>query len=812
MDKPQDCARCSLANLGVGFVPDLVHPNALFEVRGERPWKHELAANAPFSGQAGFVLKQWGLAAVPQMRVALERQQVDLTNTLRCLPRSLSPKDTYPTKRADQLAAEECCSQYNKSAAPVVILAGEHAQRSTFRAELDAEDAVDRSLGHDLKGMMGRIGRQYTRDGRRYVFAPHPSAVLRSPYLVAHLQAALRIAANPMPAPVVANMTETPPVLNPTIGCDFEWGRDGKVSVIGFAFNNTTYATAHPRYQKWDESLEVLSCAGEIVGHNWHAADLRQLAKEGVAVDALEAKVFDTMLAMHATHAHLAGTGSYDIRSVVLLLGEQGGLRFPLDWKDYAGDIYETCRLDAAASLWVAAPLKRLIAAHHLQPTLDISHAVAPIFARMYEQGVRLDTSILERIHHERQTRTQETIAKFGLTESRGKKTIKSVPIWRSPKILEKFQSLFGVLPPDRSRKTWERLSMDRHLSSDARDFANAVLSLGKGANDAHWLGKVEDNEETGELTFGKVDSDGRIHPQYAVHGSPDRPIAKGPNINFPRPADDPRPTPLRAAVIPNNPEEVLIACDFSGVETYTTAIEADDWDAIQSIKRGEREHAVVAQACSQIAGFVLNRQQGKAVNHAFDKGESPANLAKRLFGVNVATRAQKAQCAAMYASLLTRYPKTAAFRDRLWQAAQSNPLVVANKFGRRLECFARSRYGEDRDWDTKHQPALKYWCPCKACAPRRERFKYALAFLGRSCALDVLLRVMARIWQEKRLDGYSLPLIEAHDELVYSVPRNSAEKYRKIVVDSFESPVLELGSIQLPASAHIGNNWAETK
>lgn len=804
-DLPTGCIGCPLATSGHGFVHDLAYHDAQFEVRGERPWKQELATGVPFSGQAGFVLKQWGINMVPPFRLALDRNQVNLTNTLRCLPPNLE-RDSYPRKRDERLAAERHCQQYSRSIAPVVVLAGEHAQRAEFAAELDAEDAVDRSLGHDLKGVMGRIGRVYERNGKRYIFAPHPSAVLRSPYLVSHLQAALRIAADPKPRPVVNYHVDCPRY----VAFDAEWSQ-GKISVLGFATNGGRSAVAYPRTETaWAGAIYDFNHVDEIVMHNGHAADLRALAKEGVDVAPLESKVFDTMLAMHATHAHLAGTGSYDIRSVVLLLGEQGGERFPLDWKNYAGDIYETCRLDAAASLWVAAPLKRLIAAHHLEATVDISHKVAPIFARMYERGVRLDTAVLERIHNERQVKTQDTIQEFGLTEQRGKKKIKEVPIWRSDKVLDKFESLFKLRPPNRSRKTWEALSRNPRLPECARRFAMALLDLGKGANDAHWLGQAEADSD-GALTFGKVDSDGYIHPQYAVHGSPDRPIAKGPNIqNFPRPSDDPRPTPLRAAVVPHNEGEVLLSLDYSAVETYTTAVEADDGDMLLAIQEGRRSHEQMATDCSKIAGTTLTRAQGKTIGHAFDKCESPANLAKRLFSINFATRQQKAQCTAMYLNLLKTYPKTAAFRDRLWEQARSNPLIVSNKFGRRLECFARSRYGEDRDWDTKHDARLKYWCPCKACMPRRERFKYAMAFIGRSSACDALLRAMARIWQGKLLNEYSLPVAEVHDSLLFSIPLDKADKYAMIAKTCMQLPISELGGISLPCVGKLGKNWAE--
>ena len=124
--------------------------------------------------------------------------------------------------------------------------------------------------------------------------------------------------------------------------------------------------------------------------------------------------------------------------------------------------------------------------------------------------------------------------------------------------------------------------------------------------------------------------------------------------------------------------------------------------------------------------------------------------------------------------------------------------------------CFSRSKYGEAGERYARHDPSKKYWCSCGECAPRRDRWKYAIAFLGRSSAFDALLRVMAKIWHEKRLDAFSLPLLEIHDELDFSVPREKAERYAKIAQITFEEPIPELGGIVLPADYQIGNNWAE--
>ena len=160
---------------------------------------------------------------------------------------------------------------------------------------------------------------------------------------------------------------------------------------------------------------------------------------------------------------------------------------------------------------------------------------------------------------------------------------------------------------------------------------------------------------------------------------------------------------------------------------------------------------------------------------------------------------------------MLSEYPATARFRDDLWDRAQMNPLVVANAFGRQLKCFSRSRYGDNDGQNyARHDPAKKYWCSCATCGPRRDRWKYAIAFLGRSCAFDVLLRAMARIYEDQRLDGYSLPCLEVHDELDYSVPRELVGKYARITKETLEEPIPELDGISIPAECKSGDTWAD--
>ena len=845
------------------------------------------------------------------------------------------------------------------------------------------------------------------------------------------------------------------------IGSDLEWSREG-IDVLGLSWSDGQAATATSRCpDHLAQYLQVLRQADVVIGQNFLDADCRQLAKEGIDVSWLEPKVADIRLMMHATHGHLAGTGSYDLRSIVLLLNGRQGQRFPLDWKQYANDLHKTCALDSAAALWCYPTLERLIRSYQLESVVQTSHAVAPIFARMREQGVRLDQKVLNTIYHTRKASVEQIIEKYHLWEERGVKKVKRVPIWRSDKVLDICEQSFGIRPKDRKRATWNKLALDRSLTPEARAFVEAIITLGRGANDAHWLGTASEGGDGGGIDFSKVSPDGFIYPRYDLCGSPDRAIASGPNIqNFPRPGEDPRPVPLRRAVIPLREDHCILGIDFAGVETITNAYESEDMDRVQATLQGRITHEGTAKIINDTFGLSLNRQQGKAINHGFDKGEcvspdtpilkadltwlpaaeictgdeiigfdeafhgkrskyrravvenvgrvenpcylvetdkgsmvasanhawlvrnfehvymwrttnklkvgkqlkffgqpwavdeshaagrlagffdgegsvsrngrasaalnvaqntgatldhyrglllalgymireknkthknskctcahitvrsrydamrflgsirpvrllarahrfwenasvaggryeqpatvtritflgdretvsiktstktiitngflthnSPYNLARTLFGTERPSRQQNLQCQIIFQRMLAEYPKTAAFRDLLWEKARDNPLTVQNRFGRRLMCFSRSKYGEADERYAKHAPEKKYWCSCGACAPRRDRWKYAIAFLGRSSAFDALLRKMAIIWHEKRLDEFSLPYLEVHDELDFSVPKIKVERFAVIAKQTFEEPIEVLGGISLPASVVWGNSWAD--
>ena len=202
LQKPASCEQCPLYLKGQGFVPDKIQPKEKYRFIGEAPGKQEIQGklvngkviHEPFIGKAGFVLHSWLIHAVPHMKLAYDKKEISFANTLRCLPPEVQGRP-YP-KGDEKTQAEACCRPLDTPFHGVhtVVLFGESPQRRWFAQELEAEDASDSRLGREVKGVAGRMGRVYERDGVRFVFAPHPAWILRQPSLVEHGQSCLRIA------------------------------------------------------------------------------------------------------------------------------------------------------------------------------------------------------------------------------------------------------------------------------------------------------------------------------------------------------------------------------------------------------------------------------------------------------------------------------------------------------------------------------------------------------------------------------------------------------------------------------------------
>jgi len=139
IQRPDGCQGCPLNTKSVaGFCPDKVSPNPKYLFLGEAPGKNEIVKGEPFIGTAGFVLWNWLVRAVPQLQVALEKNEVTVANTLRCLPPEIQGRP-YP-RGQEKLDAEAYCRQYDQpmDGVETIVLFGETPQRLLFKEDLEA--------------------------------------------------------------------------------------------------------------------------------------------------------------------------------------------------------------------------------------------------------------------------------------------------------------------------------------------------------------------------------------------------------------------------------------------------------------------------------------------------------------------------------------------------------------------------------------------------------------------------------------------------------------------------------------------------
>ena len=202
MNKGEECSGCSLEHSGRSFGYDRLGNKPLsvndidkvklvvwLEALGRREAEQGLALVC----DSRFVLEQWGFRAVPELQLMNDRSQIAFCSSIRCQPPKIKDKN-YPIGEIRTIA-EKQCRQYDilpPSNIPILML-GEKAQQLWFRQELLDEDKTDQRLGREIKGLMGRLGRVWEKDGRQWIFGPHPTFIMRQPQLIEHLHAVLRI-------------------------------------------------------------------------------------------------------------------------------------------------------------------------------------------------------------------------------------------------------------------------------------------------------------------------------------------------------------------------------------------------------------------------------------------------------------------------------------------------------------------------------------------------------------------------------------------------------------------------------------------
>lgn len=730
LPKPPGCAGCPLEHAGRGFVPGFepaAEPALL--VQGEAPGAHEITEGQPFVGPAGFWLRKNILAAA---HVAVDTVVYD--NTLRCLPPCQGNGEAYPPAK-DRAACEQQCRQYDiwdRWPRTPLLLFGGNATRQRLGV-----GSISRWHGH------------VERVGDRLVGATfHPSAVMRNPNLlpvvVAETANLMRLNRTGLPAlpMVVRALSETP---RQPFACDLEWDETGTVTVVGIATSNDFACSTWNVDGGLAAVNEAIAAGTPLIGHNVIDADLRYLNAPRDYTDA----VFDTMIAAHLVHAHLAGAsgsgGEKDVGTGLLGLGDLCRMYFGAgNWKADKDDLLLYNGYDCAYTYKLYEALRQDLQTtqqEHLRPK---QQRLAHLTRLMHERGLRIDAENCRIVSDRQKAHRADIAAQLPFNPNSPKQVI----AWAKAngirlantqeatlqKALRQYPQHIGV---------WEPL-LD--LKSDWKSLKT-------------WFPE--------EAVAG-----GMLYPRFHVTGTAvGRLSSSGPNFQNLPPA-------LRRLVLPPK-GAVWFAADYSQIENRMLAWLAGDTEALKAYASGLDMHKLTASRLfrKRLEDVTPEeRYTAKTVVHAAGYLETARHLAERLFGSR--GREQEKRASELQEAYFAAYPRIRAWQRSVSARLESGQIGLRNPFGRWRCVYAQ----------TPH-----------------ERAKRGVHFLGCSTAADIIGEKALNIWDCLGL----VPSLIVHDELVYALDPSDTRAMRGIV-EIMSGPVRQLGGLQVPVEAQCGHNYGK--
>jgi len=231
-------------------------------------------------------------------------------------------------------------------------------------------------------------------------------------------------------------------------------------------------------------------------------------------------------------------------------------------------------------------------------------------------------------------------------------------------------------------------------------------------------------------------------------------------------------------------PGHLLISADYSQIELRVLAHLAGDETLTRAFQNGEDIHDRTAlKVFGPASGLDPHelRRRAKIINYALLYGKTAFTLAK-----DIGVTPQAAQ--AFIDAYFDGFPKVRSFIDRTIEEARGSG-VVRTMFGRRrLVPELTSRNGQIRS--------------------AAERVAVNLPIQG--TAADILKRAMIDVHGSLGAVPGARMILTVHDELLFEVPGDQAEKAAALVRGKMESAV-QL-NVPLTVDIGIGPNWKEAK
>jgi len=274
-----------------------------------------------------------------------------------------------------------------------------------------------------------------------------------------------------------------------------------------------------------------------------------------------------------------------------------------------------------------------------------------------------------------------------------------------------------------------------------------------------------------------------RIHTSFIQWGTATgRLSSRDPNLqNIPVRSDLGK--QIRAAFVPQNPNNVILAVDYSQIELRMLAHLSGDVALIESYKEGIDIHARTAAAINRVNLEDVTadmRRDAKVVNFGVLYGMTAFRLSRDL-------KIPMGQAKSFIDGYFEMYQGVQKFIDDTKAAAHRDGYVET--------LSGRRRYIAGIDSSDRMESQMA------------ERMAVNTPVQG--SAADLIKIAMIRI--QKRINDENLPLrmmLQVHDELVFECPKGQVEELSEMVKAEMEG-AMEL-KVPLVASVGFGKNWLE--
>ncbi|MCI8367211.1 MAG: DNA polymerase I [Eggerthellaceae bacterium] len=276
---------------------------------------------------------------------------------------------------------------------------------------------------------------------------------------------------------------------------------------------------------------------------------------------------------------------------------------------------------------------------------------------------------------------------------------------------------------------------------------------------------------------------DGRIHTMFhETVTTTGRLSSSDPNLqNIPVRTDFGR--RIRECFVPLDEDSLFLSADYSQIELRLLAHLSADEHLVAAFNSGADFHTATAARVFDIAPEDVTpaqRSRAKAVNFGIVYGQ-------QAFGLSQTLDIPVAEAKEMIDRYFAAYPGVRRYLDET--------VADAKQLG-----YAETMFGRKR-----HIPELK----AKNYQQRSFGERTAMNHPMQGSAADVIKLAMRRVQQRLMEEGMAAKLlIQVHDELDFSVPRDEVEQLAALVKEIMEN-VVEL-RVPLTADVSWGENWAE--